>query len=214
MGISSWFWLGKMKVWNPRMFTQTEIRKTDHLALILGTISSSEAWNEVKPMVLNTVYCWDQIPVKHLCHKLLLRNTEWRAAAWHWQPSCHFKSAGLSPVSCFMILSSFRWLHQWGFHLREDLSDFLNLSTCYQNFHMPWFWAELHSDFSNSELFKAVHQSQHPNMQVFSIGTSPFQKRVSPLHFTHLTHLLWFWYSLAAYCPCLEISTLQLPLTL
>lgn len=103
MGISSWFWLGKMKIWNPRMFSRTEIRKTDHLTLILGTISWSEAssWNEVRPMVLNTVYCWDQIPVKHLCHKLILRNIEWWAPAWHWQPSCHFKSAGLSPVSCF-----------------------------------------------------------------------------------------------------------------
>lgn len=90
-----------------------------------------------------------------------------------------------------------------------------NLSICYQNFHMPWFWAELHGHFSNSGVFSAVlvHQSQSPNTQLFIIGMPLFQEKVSPLNFTHLTHLLWFWYSLAAYCSCLEISTLQLPLT-
>lgn len=76
------------------------------------------------------------------------------------------------------VLSSFRWLHQWGFHLREDLSDFFKFINVLPKFSHALILSWITRWFSNSELFSAVlaHQSQHPNMQLFSVGPSLFQE--------------------------------------
>lgn len=164
--------------------------------------------------MLNTEYCWDQIPVKHFCHKLALRKTEWWAPAWHWQLSCHFRSAGLS-----LVLFSWFCPHSngsiSGAFVYEISVISSNLSMCCQTFHMPWFWAELCGDFSNSEVVSVVlvHQSQHPNMQLFIIGSSLFWETVFTLtlysSYTSLVILVFF----VCLLSLLGESTLQLPLT-
>lgn len=161
-------------------------------------------------MVLNTEYYWDQIPVKHLCHKLILRSTEWRAPARHWQLPCHFRSQ-LSPVSCshdFVLtrmapsvgLSS-RWRSYWFLQIYRYVT---KIFTCLDS--------EL--NYVVVLVIQRYFRLCGTSATTSKYAVIYYWERVSPLCFTHLTHFLWFWYSLAAYCPCLEISTLQLPSTL
>lgn len=128
--------------------------------------------------------CWDQIPVKHLCHKLILRNTEFQ----HGTGSPHATSEQNCPVSCshdFVLtqmapsvgLSSRRRSH-WFLQIYQYVT---NIFTCL-----------------DSELNYVVVLVIQRYFQL--CGTSATTSKYAVIHYWHLT-FLGEGFTLALYSP-------------